>query len=352
MAKKAERTREQPQPRPFWSGVIAFGLVSIPVSVFTANRGKSVSLKMVDAQGTRLRRRYFCERENKALARDEIVRGYPVDKSDYIVVKDRELEALAPEKSREIDLRRFVSISQIDPIYFQRAYFLVPEGGGTKAYRLLAKSMEEQGRAGIATFVMRGKEYLVTIIAEQGILRLETLRFADEIRSPQEIGLPEREQADSKTAADIKKSIEKRSKKQMNRDDLADRYMQRLQELVSEKHRQGRDVAEAPEETGTETEEDEDKVIDMMQVLKERLEGKSSRGGSGSKTRKGKARKTTAKKAAGKKRSRSRAGARPLENLSKDALYREAVDRHVAGRSTMSKRELIDALRQNRARAR
>src|SRR5690606_13147407 len=112
---KAEnRTEEQDegqeshQPRPFWSGIIVFGLVSLPVSLFPANRGKSLSLNMVDEEGNPLRRQYFCEKEDKALTRDDIVRGYPVDKDQFVIVEDEELEALAPEKTREIDLGRFV----------------------------------------------------------------------------------------------------------------------------------------------------------------------------------------------------------------------------------------------------
>src|SRR5690606_22010540 len=97
----------------------------------------------------------------------------------FVVVTDEELEALAPEKSRDIDLRRFVDVGAIAPEMCERAYFLTPAGGSTKAYRLLAAAMERTGRAGIATFVMRGKEYLVAILAENGILRTETLRFAD-----------------------------------------------------------------------------------------------------------------------------------------------------------------------------
>lgn len=112
------------------------------------------------------------------------MRGYEVEKDRFILVDDEELVALAPEKSQEIDLKRFVELSEIDPVYFERAYFLAPDRDAVKAYRLLARTMEEAGRAGIATFVMRGKEYLVAIIAEQGFLRAETLRFHDELRIP------------------------------------------------------------------------------------------------------------------------------------------------------------------------
>lgn len=118
---------------------------------------------MVDAEGTPLARRYYCEKEARILTGSELIRGYEVERDDYVLVEDDELEALAPEKSQDIDLERFVGLDEIAPIYFERAYFLTPEGGATRAYRLLAGSMESASRAGIATFVMRGKQYLVAI---------------------------------------------------------------------------------------------------------------------------------------------------------------------------------------------
>src|SRR5512143_3185211 len=197
-----EEELEQEQPHAFWSGIIAFGLVSLPVSLFPAHSGK-VALKMVDAKGTLLRRQYFCGNDHRPLERDDIVRSYEIEKYHYVVVEDEELEALEPKKSREIDLKRFVPLSSINPVYFERAYFLVPDGDTTKAYRLLAKSMEDEQRAGIATFVMHGRDYLMAIIAEGGILRAETLRFHDELRTPEQIGLPPRQPADKKTVAQM-----------------------------------------------------------------------------------------------------------------------------------------------------
>ncbi len=192
-----EEELEDEQPHAFWSGIVAFGLVSLPVSLFPAHSGK-LALKMVDANGNLLKREFFCEHDNRALERDDIVRSYEIEKYHYVVVEDEELEALEPKRSREIDLKRFVPLSSINPVYFERAYYLVPDGDTTKAYRLLAKSMEDEQRAGIATFVMHGKDYLVAIIAEGGILRAETLRFHDELRTPEQVGLPARQPADKK----------------------------------------------------------------------------------------------------------------------------------------------------------
>jgi DNA end-binding protein Ku len=263
---------ESVSPRPFWSGVIAFGLVSIPVSLFPGNGAGGLSLRMVDKDGTFLRRQYFCEREEIALESDDLVRGYEVEPDHYVVVEDEELDALAPKKSQEIDLSRFVELADINPVHFDRVYFLVPDKGATKAYRLLARSMEEAQRAGIATFVMRGKEYLVGIIAQQGILRAETMRFSDEIRTPRDIGLPERTEADSKLVKAIRAAMKGHARKALSRDDLTDVHSEKLRDHAEAKYRSGRDViAPASEEP---VDDEENDVIDLMQVLEQRLQGR------------------------------------------------------------------------------
>ena len=151
-----------------------------------------------------------------------MIRGYEVEKEKYVVITDEELEKLAPKKGRDIDLRRFVKQESIPPVYFDRSYFLTPGQGSEKAYRLLAETMEKEDLAGIATFVMRGKEYLVAIFPENGILRAETMRFSDELRSPKDIGLPAvgvrkntaqsitcRQRKQSKKADHIRRSFER-----------------------------------------------------------------------------------------------------------------------------------------------
>ncbi len=266
-----EEEQEEEQPRAFWSGIIAFGLVSLPVSLYPAHRGK-VALKMVDGEGNLLKRQFFCEHENKPLERDDIVRSYELEKYHYVVVEDEELEALEPKRSREIDLKRFVPLSSINPVYFERAYFLVPDGDTTKAYRLLAKSMEDEQKAGIATFVMHGKDYLVAIIAERGILRAETLRFHDELRTPDQVGLPQRQHSDKKMVEQIRSAIKNMTYKDFKAELLSDPHATLLQQRIEQKLKSGADVLKAPEEP--EAAEAASNVIDLMQVLKERLQGR------------------------------------------------------------------------------
>jgi DNA end-binding protein Ku len=255
--------------RGFWTGSITFGLVSVPVALYPATRGRSVRLRMVDEGGTPLQRRYVCSKDGKELDWDDIVRGYEVKKGKFVVVTDEELEAIEPKKSREIDLQLFVKRDEIDPMYFERTYYLVPSGGTNKAYRLLASAMEANGRAGIATFVMRGKEYLVAIIAEKGILSAETMRFADEVRKPSEIGLPKRTKASPAAVRKFASAISSHSGR-VNFNEFLDRDAERLEKLAEKKQRKGEDVVKAASEPEA---EEGGEVVDILEVLQRSLRG-------------------------------------------------------------------------------
>jgi DNA end-binding protein Ku len=266
--------------RSFWTGTITFGLVTVPVALYSATRSRGVGLRMVAPDDSAVQRRYVCSKDGEVLDPGEIVRGYEIEKGKYIVVTDDELEAIEPRKSREIDLRLFVDRDEIAPIYFERAYFLVPSGGTNKAYRLLAEVMEKRNRAGIATFVMRAKEYLVAIIAENGILRAETLRFADEVRSPEDVGLPAIPKIPT---ADVKKfeaQITRRTKK-LDLHDLLDDYSERLEKLAAQKEKKKESIVRAPEESDEESGGGE--VVDLLAILSRSL-GQSGKGGGARKT--------------------------------------------------------------------
>ena len=204
---KSSDNEERSGARPFWSGTLTFGLVSVPVDLYPGNRTNRASLRMLGPEGEPLARRYFSQKTGRALDNEHMVRGYEFDKDKYVVITDEELERLAPDQSRDIDLRRFVELKSIPPLYFDRSYFLAPSAGSEKAYRLLSETMQKEKLAGIATFVMRGKEYLVAIFPENGILRAETLRFADELRSPKDIGLPEKKKVPAATVKEFEKIV-------------------------------------------------------------------------------------------------------------------------------------------------
>jgi len=217
------------------------------VNMYPANRAGGVALRMLDQDGTPLKRRYYCPRENREIHPEHIIRGYALESGEYVVVRDEELEALEPKKSRDIDLRLFVDAKDIDPMYFERAYFLAPASDSNKAYRLLASTMERLGQAGVATFVMRGKEYLVAIFSEGGILRAQTLRFADEIRSPEDVGLPQNVEASPAERTRFEREIQKLAGKRFDPAELQDEYAEGFRKLIERKRRERRDVISAPE---------------------------------------------------------------------------------------------------------
>lgn len=252
--------------RPFWSGTLTFGLVSVPVDLYPGNRTSRAPLRMLGPEGEPLARRYYSQKSGHDLDQEEMVRGYEIDKHKYVIVTDEELERLAPDQSRDIDLRRFVDLQSISPLYFDRSYFLAPSEGSEKAYKLLAETMEKSDLAGIATFVMRGKEYLVAIFPENGILRAETMRFADELRSPKDVGLPEKKKLPAATVRKFEKIIAKNSAKHLSPESLKDEKTAQLLKLVEKKRKQHKDVVEVEE-----PERDEGKVVDLMEVLKKSL---------------------------------------------------------------------------------
>jgi DNA end-binding protein Ku len=251
--------------RPFWSGTITFGLVSIPVNLFPANRGNRVSLRMIGPAGKPLARRYYSETSGRDLDSEEIVRGYEIRKGRFVEMTDEELERLAPERSRDINLQRFVDDGSIPRLYFDRGYFLAP-AGSTRAYHLLAQTMERTKRAGIATFVMRGKEYLVAITADNGILRAETMRFHDEVRSSQDIGLPKKQKPAPAAVRSFERTIAQRSRASLPLAELRDEETERLRKLVERKRKTDKNVVETPGRGKRKAE-----VVDLLEVLRRNL---------------------------------------------------------------------------------
>lgn len=346
-------TPEEAVLRSFWSGTITFGLVSIPVALYAANRPAGVSLHMVSPEGTQLVRRYFTAKDDRELDADDIVRGYEYEKGKYVVVDDDELERLAPERTRDIDVRQFVETSEIDPMYFERAYYLVPSGGSNKGYRLLARVMEETGRAGIATFVMRGKEYLVAIVAENGILRAETLRFADELRSPADVGLPAPAKPSAAQVKRMEAAIRKREKKSLDTGELADSGTARLLALARRKLKSGKDVVHAPAAEDGEEPSERPQVIDLMEILKQRMaeaqEDAGEASGGGARKRSGTAGGNQASRSmsGGSRANGRKGGGGDAAGESKAELYERAKKLDIPGRSQMSRDELAAAIRRS-----
>lgn len=258
--------------RSLWSGTITFGLVSIPVDLLSAVRPRQTAMKLVDTAGHPLGRQYHCSKEGTKVDYDDLVRGYETDDGKMVVITDTEFESVAPEMSADIELRSFVPLEQIPPLYFQKPYFLAPAGKSSKAYILLSATMEKTGRVAIGSFVMRGHEYLVAIVSDNGVLRADTLRYTDEIRTPETIGLPKKSKVAAAKVTQFVKAIDDLTQDALDMSELQDRDAEELKELAESKKKHRDDVIHP---TGAEEEDPEAaggaKIIDLMEVLRKSL---------------------------------------------------------------------------------
>jgi len=298
------------QVRPFWSGTITFGLVSIPVDLLAAAQGRQKSMKLVDDQGHALGRRYYCPKDGKVLDNDELVRGYETESGKMVVITDEEFESVAPEKSRDIELKRFVAVDAIAPAFFERPYVLAPDERSGRAYALLAQTMAASNKAGIGSFVMRGHEYLVAILSENGMLRAEVLRYANELRTPEAIGLPSPVKPDAKLVRELGRQIEALGRDDLDLSEMEDLEAEALRTFAQRKAESGQGVIsmealEGPDDDAAAGAE----IIDLMDVLRRSLGARAgpaetrraARAGKAAPTEEAASRKTAARKAAGSK---------------------------------------------------
>lgn len=251
--------------RSIGSGAISFGLVSIPVNLYVATSSESPSFNLLHAKcGSRIKQQRFCPVCKTVVERDELVKGYEIEKNEYVRLSDEELKALEGEASEAIEISEFVPLSKVDPIYFEKSYYLGPDKGGEKAYRLLTDSMVQVGKVAVAKFVLRGKENLVIIRPVQKGLVMHTMYFFNEVRSFDEIGKGE---SIKLTAPETKlaiRLIDELSNENFEPEKYEDEYAQRVLNLVKKK-------AEGEEITVSQTPTQRGKVIDLMEALKKSL---------------------------------------------------------------------------------
>src|ERR687891_2610653 len=175
-------------PRAIWSGSISFGLLNVPVKLYSAVSKKSVSFReLPQSGGSRIRHKRVAEADGEEVPYEEIVKGYEISPEQYVVITRDELEELDPKKTRAIEIKDFVDLDEIDPIYFDHPYYLGPDKGAEKAYALLTKAMRDEGKVAIARFVLRNKEHLAAIRPMDEVLTLTTMRFADEVVAPDQL---------------------------------------------------------------------------------------------------------------------------------------------------------------------
>ncbi len=304
--------------RATWSGSISFGLVNVPVKVFTAVRSHTVHFTQLHRDThARVRRKRVDEETGEEVDYDDIVKGYEVAPDQYVVVDKDELDELDPEATRLVDIRDFVDLREIDPIYYDKPYYLMPDGDvAAKPYRLLADAMERADKVAIAKMVMRGKEYLVAIRPRDGLLLLSTMNYADEVADPAELDAPDNldEVEVSEREVAMAEQLIESLVTSFDPSAYEDEYQQRVVEFLEAKAKgQKIDVRPPERDTGG--------VVDLMSALEQSLERAAGQGGR-----------------------TSSSGDRGLADMTKDELYDLAQERDIPGRSSMSKEELVAAL--------
>jgi len=300
-------------PRAIWTGSISFGLVNVPVRKYSAIEDHDVRFHLLhEKDDSRIGYEKVCKKEGKPVPDDEIARGYEVSEGTYVYLTDDDLEAAAGEHYRSIDIQDFVDVDEVDPIYFERSSYLGPAEGGEKPYALLVRAMEESGLVGIATYVMRDKQQLGCLRVRDGLIVLEKMFFADEIRPAEDIA-PRRTSVAKRELAMALELIERfRSAFEPKR--YEDTYREALLEVIARK-RKGKDVHVEPEG------EEQERPADLLEALRASVAAHGRRG-----------------------RSRRNGGNGELGELSRDELERRARNAGIRGRSRMTKRELAKAL--------
>jgi DNA end-binding protein Ku len=286
-------------PRSIWSGAISFGLVNVPVKLYSAVNRKTVRFNQLNRKtGHRIAQKRVDSVTNEEVGYDDIVKGYELTKERYVVITPEELDALDPEKTRTIDIEDFVDLADIDPIFYDHPYYLVPDKGAAKAYGLLLQAMEESEKVAVARVVIRSKEQLVAIRpAPGGVLTMETMIFADEVVDPEQIDeLPEANELkvsdrEVKMAQQLIDSLSSEFEPQKYRDE----YREKVLELI-ERKAAGEEIAVQPEAP------EPKKVPDLMAALEASLAAvKGDSTGDGKTESKPKAKRSSSRKKAAAK---------------------------------------------------
>jgi DNA end-binding protein Ku len=283
--------------RAIWSGSISFGLVNVPVKVYTAVRQKDIHFTQLDEKGDRIRYKRVSEKTGREVDYEDIKKGYEVDKGSYVVVEPEDLEAARPEATRTIEITDFVELDEIDPIYFDHTYYLAPatkDKGAAKAYALLLEAMEKQGKVAIGTVVMRNKQYLAAIRPREGVLVMSTMLFPDEVVAPDEVpDVPDRMPSVSDREVKMASQVIDALTTEWDPERYHDDYRQQVLQLIREKAK-GKEIVVAKDKP------QEAKVVDLMAALEASLEAAK-----GPKAPAARARRASSRKASGTKKASS-----------------------------------------------
>ena len=247
--------------RPIWKGAISFGMVTIPVKLYTATEDKDVRFRLLHrTDHAPIVEKRFCTAENREVPWDDLVRGFEVSKGEFVVVDPKEIEEVKPASANTIDIGDFVELEEIDPIYFEKSYFLEPVDVGAKPFSLLKRALEETRRIAVARVTIRSKERLATIRAYDGTLVLETMYFPDEIRSTGGLDLPDASESKvSSKELEMARALVENLSDRFKPEEYQDRYRIALQELIERKM--------AGEKRNARRRKPEPKIVDLMSAL-------------------------------------------------------------------------------------
>jgi len=261
--------------RAIWSGTISFGLLNVPVRLFSAVARRNIALREIrESDNSRIKHKRVAEGTDEEVPYENIVKAYELTPGQYVPLSKDEMSALAPEKTRAIDVQDFVDIEEIDPMYFDSPYYLGPADGAEKAYSLLAAAMESSGKAAISRFVFRNKEHLAAIRASDGVLTLTTMRFHDEVVPPSELddALPEKAPKVAKREREMAEQLIDSLSTEFEPGAYKDEYREQLLALIEQKA-EGKEIvapeAEAPKAT---------KAPDLMAALEESIAAVKEKG--------------------------------------------------------------------------
>jgi len=293
--------------RAIWSGTISFGLLNVPVKLYSAVARRNIALREIrESDSARIKHRRVAEGTDEEVPYENIIKAYELTPGQYVPLSKDEMAALAPEKTRAIDVQDFVDIEEIDPMYFDSPYYLGPDKNAEKAYSLLAAAMEHSGKAAIARFVFRNKEHLSAIRANDGVLTLTTMRFHDEVVPPSELddSLPDKKPKVAKREQEMAEQLIESLSTSFDPGAYKDEYREQLLALIEQKA-EGKEIvapeAEAPKAT---------KAPDLMAALEESIAAVKEKGGKKPAKPKAKAAKKGKAKAPGKSTGSSRSKAK------------------------------------------
>jgi DNA end-binding protein Ku len=273
------------------TATISFGLVSIPIKLYTTSEsGSAIRFNMLHECGTRLKQQYVCPKDEVVVGRDQMIRGYEFAKGQYVTFTPDELKALEAESSQTIEIHEFIPLEKVDPLYYEKGYYLGPDKGGDKPYKLLSQAMLETGRCALASYAARGKQYLVLLRPFDDGLVMQQLRYADELKPFEEIDRIDATLTEQELALAVQ-LIDQIAAEEFRPDAYEDKVKRRTEEVIAQK-------VEGQEITFVETEEPEGKIIDLMEALKASLDVGADGDRKGPKRAAAKARPKTKKKAA------------------------------------------------------